>query len=142
LYTGYREIFCKARGRIGVTIGKIFVLVYFMYLGGIGRPPPLRGKFNQIFYFLFNQQSKQIVCAALHCYRQYRADLEIVLDAGNPVPSNKTKLAETFGLISHYFVVNMVICHKSFWEVPATFVLDYLKCFWELPRKSWNYFHV
>ena len=36
------------------------------------------------------------------------ADLEIVVD-----PSNKTRLAETFGLNSHYFVVNMDICRES-----------------------------
>ena len=39
------------------------------------------------------------------------ADLEIVVDPGNRVPSNKTRLAETFKLISHNFVVNMDICH-------------------------------
>ena len=55
------------QGEIGVTIGKIFVLVYFMFqgiwiilggiyllvknnnFGGMGRPPPLRGKFHQIY---------------------------------------------------------------------------------------------
>ena len=33
MYTGHHEILCKVRGWIGVIIGKIFVLVYFMFQG-------------------------------------------------------------------------------------------------------------
>ena len=33
MYTGHREIFCKVIGMIGVTIGKILLLVYFMFQG-------------------------------------------------------------------------------------------------------------
>ena len=69
MYTGHRKIFCKVRGWIGVTIGKIFVLVYFMFqgiwiilggvyflvkinnFGGMGRP--LRGKFQQIYVYFY-----------------------------------------------------------------------------------------
>jgi hypothetical protein len=58
MYTGHCEIFCKGRGWIEVTIGKILSLVYFMFhgiliilgciyflvkinnFGGMGRPPP------------------------------------------------------------------------------------------------------
>ena len=41
------------------------------------------------------------------------SDLEIVVDPGNPVPINKTRLAETFRLSSRYFVGNMDICRGS-----------------------------
>ena len=43
-------------------------------------------------------------------YTMSDSDLEIVVDPGYPIPSNKTRLAETFTLISHYFDVNMDIC--------------------------------
>jgi hypothetical protein len=33
MYTGHHEILCKVRGWIWVIIGKIFVLVYFMFQG-------------------------------------------------------------------------------------------------------------
>ena len=71
MYTGHHKILCKVRGWIGVIIGKIFVLVYFMFqgiwiilggiyllvkiinCGGMGRPPPLRGKFHQIYLYFY-----------------------------------------------------------------------------------------
>ena len=58
MYSSHHEVFWKVGGLIGVTIGKIFVLVYFMFQGiwisvggiyllvkinnfcGMGRPPP------------------------------------------------------------------------------------------------------
>ena len=41
------------------------------------------------------------------------ADLEIVVDPGIPVPSDKIRLTETFVLTSRYFVVNLGICLES-----------------------------
>ena len=83
MYTGHREIFCKVRGWIGVTIGKIFVLVYFMFqgiwiilggvfflvkinhFGGIGRPPPSPSKIPpNLFIFLFNPSRS--ICRNIH----------------------------------------------------------------------------
>ena len=43
------------------------------------------------------------------------ADLDIVVDPGNPVPRNKMRVAETFGLNSRYFDVNSDICRESSW---------------------------
>jgi hypothetical protein len=44
------------------------------------------------------------------------ADLEIVVDTGNPVPRNKMMVAETFGLNSRYLVVNSDICQESYYS--------------------------
>ena len=44
-------------------------------------------------------------------------DLEIVVDPGNPIPRNKMRVAETFGLNSRYLVVNSDICRESYYSV-------------------------
>ena len=43
--------------------------------------------------------------------------LEIVVDPGNPIPRNKMRVAETFGLNSRYLVVNSDICWESYYSV-------------------------
>jgi hypothetical protein len=74
MYKGHHEIFSKERGWwIGVTIGKVFLLIYFMFHGiaiilggiyfvvkicnfaGMGRPPPppLCGKLHHIYNNFF-----------------------------------------------------------------------------------------